>query len=263
MAEEPAQQPEPSGRSGDPVQPVVPDQVPARWLLDPETLSLAETVDRLAGDVEVVTQLALGKYQGRDWEYFATELARYGIAVIEAWLHKGLIFQKCRSRGLGGLVPLDRPFERDEVEELAGETVAKALRHFRDDVLIPGKWDSRRGATLRTYFIGQCLIRFANIYRRWHGNESRARHARLTADTVLLVDSSGTSTDDPAATAVDRALIDQALATVKDPRVRQAIGLRAAGRTHGEIADHLGVSVKTVERMLANERSRQRKRWTA
>jgi hypothetical protein len=84
-------------------------------------------------------------------------------------MRRRLIFQRVRERGYGGLPdpPDGAHDDPDTVAELAQETVAKALRHFHDDVLVPGKWDSRRGATLRTYFIGQCLIRFANIYRRW------------------------------------------------------------------------------------------------
>jgi DNA-binding CsgD family transcriptional regulator len=36
--------------------------------------------------------------------------------------------------------------------------------------------------------------------------------------------------------------------------------LTAAGRSQAEIAEHLRVTPKTVERMLANERVRQRNR---
>jgi hypothetical protein len=47
------------------------------------------------------------------------------------------------------------------------------------------EWDHRRGATLRTYFIGQCLIRFPNIYRRWLAGENRNRNL-VTDDADLL-----------------------------------------------------------------------------
>lgn len=45
--------------------------------------------------------------------------------------------------------------------------VAEAIAAFRKDVLIPGTWDPSKGASLRTYFIGNCKLRFANVYRRW------------------------------------------------------------------------------------------------
>jgi hypothetical protein len=65
-------------------------------------------------------------------------LARYGLAVISGWLRRGLIFARMKERGLGALTPppLDAFTDRDTVDELANETVAKALYHFRNDVLL-------------------------------------------------------------------------------------------------------------------------------
>jgi DNA-directed RNA polymerase specialized sigma24 family protein len=60
--------------------------------------------------------------------------------------------------------------------------------------------------------------------------------------------------------AIDRVIIDDALDKVKDPRVKRAMLHRSQGRTHAEIAIELEVTEKAVERMLANERTRQRKR---
>jgi len=94
MAFEPTHRPGVPGRPGDPIQRALDtDGVPEEWLLEPEYLELAEQVDRLAGDVELVTLLALGGYEGRDWDYFATELAKYGLAVLGGWMRRGLIFQ--------------------------------------------------------------------------------------------------------------------------------------------------------------------------
>ena len=100
-------------------------------------------------------------------------------------MRRGLIWERCKTKGLGGLTPLGREFTQDEMQELTDETVAKALWHFKHDVLMRHKWDYHRGASLRTYFIGQCLIRFANIYRRWWGNEVRAGRVMLAEDPHL------------------------------------------------------------------------------
>ncbi len=54
--------------------------------------------------------------------------------------------------------------------------------------------------------------------------------------------------------------IERCLAEVKDERVQQAMLMTAAGSTQAEIADLLNCTEKTVERMLYNERQRQRKR---
>lgn len=50
------------------------------------------------------------------------------------------------------------------------------------------------------------------------------------------------------------------LAGIKDRRVRAAMRLTASGRSQAQIAGILGVTEKTVERMLYNERIRLKKR---
>lgn len=260
MATEPQREPGTPGTSSDPVQ-RTPEAlaVPAEWVREPEHTELAEKVDRLAGDVDLVTLLALQNYAGVDYDYFARELAKYGMAVLGAWMFQKTIFTKCRVRGYG-LPVLERPFTDDEIDELKGETVAKALHHFRVDVLMKRKWDSTKGASLRTYFIGQCIIRFANIYRQWYANEARSKNSTRVGDDQFLIELLGAGTHDTAKAAADRAVIEQALAEVQDPRVRRAMRLTAVGATQSEIATDLGVTEKTVERMLANERHRQKGR---
>jgi len=262
MAREPEHAPGVPGRSGMPVkQAEAPELgVPESWLNEPAYQRLSQDFDenRLAADNELVQTLAFGKFDGREWEYFSTELAKYGLAVIGGWMRRGMIFQRCKERGFGGLPELGRGFTDDEIGELTGETISKALFHFRRDVLIKQKWDYRKRATLRTYFVGQCLIRFANIYRRWWGGETRNRYD-LTDDSEVLADfSPGSAAAD--IQAINRRIVVEALATVKDPRVRTAMILKSQGRTHAEIAVDLEVTEKAVERMLANERQRQRKR---
>jgi DNA-directed RNA polymerase specialized sigma24 family protein len=132
--------------------------------------------------------------------------------------------------------------------------------HFRRDVLIPRKWDYRRGATLRTFFVGQCLIRFANVYRRWYGNEKRNQYD-LTDDNEAL-DIFTPRMPSPDDRAIDGAVALEVIATIKDPRVKRAMLLTAGGQSQAEIAIDLEVSEKTVERMLANERARIRRRQT-
>lgn len=49
-----------------------------------------------------------------------------------------------------------------------------------------------RGATLRTFFIGQCLFRFANVYKRWEGEIRRSSIWTSTEDEDLLTALGGT-----------------------------------------------------------------------
>jgi DNA-directed RNA polymerase specialized sigma24 family protein len=259
------QQPGSPGGPGAPVKRAEADEsIPDAWLSDPANRKLGEAfdrdfdLDRLGADNELVQTLAFGNFEGTEWEYFSTELAKYGIAVIASWMRRGLIFGRCRERGFGGLSELGRDFTDDEIDELTWETIAKALFHFRRDILMKQKWDYQKGATLRTYFIGQCLIRFANIFRRWWGGENRNRYG-VTDDMETLADFG------PRVVAADRQVVDrtiaiEALSTLKNTRVRKAMLMTAQDRSQAEIAVELGVTEKAVERMLANERARQRKR---
>jgi hypothetical protein len=238
-------------------------QVPVSWLAE-EHLSAAERVDRLACDYDLVTDLAFRRFEGPRYDYFANELAKYGIAVIRGWIRRRLILARCRERGFGGLPePPVAAFDDPEiVDGLTDETVAMALRHFRDDVLIPGRWDYRKGASLRTFFIGQCLIRFANVYRSWW-----RQHGRRTPDACVdpadlcLLDQR--TEPDLEALVLDQIASDRLLSQVKDVRVRRALVMAAAGIPQREIAERLRCTTKAVERMLANERARMRRRGIA
>src|SRR5215216_1295041 len=101
------------------------------------------------------------------------------------------------------------------------------------------------------------LSRFSNIYRRWWGNEARNNH--LLADDEDLV-RLGPRRDGVDQRVVDGVLARDLLAGTKDPRVRAAMRLTAAGRSQAEIGDITAVTEKAVERMLYNERVRLKKR---
>ena len=124
-----------------------------------------------------------------------------------------------------------------------------------------GRWDYRRGASLRTFFIGQCLMRFANVYRAWWNREARAA-VDVAADHEALVLLERRPVAGEERPVLDRDQVARALRHVKDPRVRRVLLLRA-DLSNAEIAEQLGVTEKTVERMIANERDRLRRRGIA
>jgi hypothetical protein len=270
MASEPKRAPGSPALSGTPVKPesdaldrqLDRQSVPDSWLRDEENQNQADRLDRLNADYEWVNDLALAGFEGNQWDYFVNELARYGIGVIGGWMRSGLIWRRCQDRGLGGLFPMARPFTTDEIAEITGETVAKALYHFRVDVLMKKKWDYRRGATLRTYFVGQCLIRYANVYRRWLGNEDRHAYQDMVGKEEKKLGMSSLHSA-PDRRAADRVIALEAMTAIKDPRVKKAMLMTEAGWTQAEIAIELGASVRAVERMLANQRDRFKKRGVA
>ena len=131
---------------------------------DRDVRRAAESLTRRLEDGRLRADLARLDFTGARYTRFAEELAAYGIAVCRAWLLTGEMFRQCRRRGfrLG-----DRPdgWELHEAESLAGETVAQALRSFRDKGLRGGGWREDSGASLKTYFIGACVFAFRNVYR--------------------------------------------------------------------------------------------------
>lgn len=252
----------PGHRAAPRVQPGSGEAVQDAWLADYDHIDAARSIDRLAADQDLITSLGLQGYKGPDYDVFETELAKYGIAVIGGWIRRGLIFAKCKQRGLGGLpAPLgDELRDQDTISELTGETVAKALVHFRSDVLLRGRWVSNRGATLKTFFIGQCLIRFANVYRAWHNSEQRKHTPLDPQDAFELGDQ---QQDGPEDRVIDLREVERGLRYVKDERLKTALVLMAAGHTQAEAARRLGVTEKTVERMVANHRDRMKNKGIA
>lgn len=258
MAAKPEREPGTPGGSAERLQRPQRDQVPEDWLDDAAPQDLADNVDRLQGDVDLVTSLALAKYQGPDYDYFSNELAKYGYAVMRGWIATKVIFERCREKGFG-LAILDRPFTQQEIEGLANYTVAMALRYFRSKVLMKRRWNPTKGASLRTFFVGQCIFQFPNIYREWL-LEVKADWQHGFTDDVDEMDFYVEHT-----APVDRRVIasmvsSQAMAEISDPRVRKAMYMTAAGHPQADIARALGVTTKTVERMLARAREMLRKK---
>jgi hypothetical protein len=147
-------------------------------------------------DVALRDRLQTDGCAGRLWERTAVVLARYGWSVMSAWLSTGLIAQKCREKGRG--VDLPEDWSTEDREDLVAESVAQGIEMFRQ-ALLADRWKPERGASLRTYFLGGCVLAFPNVLRRWRGERRRHQEAaaataqelaasRLAADPVDIVD---------------------------------------------------------------------------
>jgi hypothetical protein len=164
-----------------PVEPEVPgpditaSPTPPDWLKpfdqSPQARAVAELDQRLKADSDLVARLMFAGYQGKDWDVVASRLVAYALRVLMAWIVDGSVALKCRLKGWNG--PWDgRCRDRQVARDLATDVVVTALEKFRTEVLIPGKWQPERGASLSTFFIGQCLLRWANVYRSWRRQET-------------------------------------------------------------------------------------------
>lgn len=230
--------------------------VPDIWLTEYDG-DQARNIDRLAADVDLHLRLALSGFTGSEYEEFRMELARYGLDVMTGWLRNRKIFARMKEKGWG-LPEVDVDLlDHETQEELAWETIAAALHHFHHDVLLKGKWNPGKGARLTTFFIGQCLMRFANIYRAWLERELRYKNLLAPADDgEERNDPKTRDIDDPQWLAVARSQIWRATRGIRDPRLRQVLERIMTGSTHKEIAADLDMTEKAVERLIANHRNR-------
>ena len=76
------------------------------------------------------------------------------------------------------------PSEED-IHDLATDVTVVAMNAFREDVLVPGRWHPARGATLATFFVGQCLFHFPLEYRTWLRAHRRSMPVRLGMEHAL------------------------------------------------------------------------------
>lgn len=233
------------------------------WLDDPEFDQEAERLRRLGADEEILLDLQLHEFADDSWEPVAQELARYGLAVLRAWIRRATIYEKVRSRTRYRLEPLDGwPADDQAITDLATDTVIAALKYFKENVLMCNKWDPRRGASLRTFFLGQCLFRFPNHYRS-HRDAELARRANeyLVGDDADLAELMGTIGDTEYAVVV-RSELDAALASVPNTRLRAALVLRYwDGYSYQDISDMLGMTgPKQVENLITYYQRKQIRR---
>jgi hypothetical protein len=245
--------------SNEPVKPAEESSVPPAWLSTFEKLSPAENLARLDTDSRLVDELRAAQFSGPKYDYYAQELVKYGLAVLTGWTMRGMIFEKVRKKSFGGLTPPpDDTLENyDAASELAGLVVTVALREFRERVLIPRIWDPAKGASIKTFFVGQCLKQFPNIYRQWY-SETYDRVLDGSADLDALTPQQEPTDPDVARRVAIQDEIDGALAGL-EPRAQEAFILAAAGHTQATIGDRMGISTKTVERLIAYSRDRRNK----
>lgn len=218
-----------------------------------------ESLDRLGGDKTLFDALKAARFRGPDWDFVAQELARYGLAVIGKWIRTGSIIQKCRERNVKGVMDLPEWVRLDFqlTDAITSEVVADAITKYQTDVLEKGKWDPARGASLRTFFIGQCMFRYPTVYKRLVVNKHRDQH---TDDNGFLEDLASrtpvSAVDDDA---INSAMTSHLLRQASSHRARKALAMNALDYDYATIAAHLGGTVDSVKGLLKREKDRIRK----
>jgi DNA-directed RNA polymerase specialized sigma24 family protein len=215
----------------------------------------AEHLARLEADQRLMLRLSLAGFAGSVWEGVARALVEYGRTVMSAWIATGVVFAKCREKGIvtGRLEGPGRPIWGQDAEDLTEDTVAMAIIAFRDRVLRGRRWDPARGASLATFFIGMCLLQFPNVYRAWR--REYLRSAKRRPLDGLEDEENPVST---AAEAIGAAEADRLLARL--PVADRVVAFLLAQRfTVPEIATLTGRSEKAVEGRIYRLRRRMRR----
>jgi DNA-directed RNA polymerase specialized sigma24 family protein len=200
-------------------------------------------------DTDIRDQLQAAGCSGPLWDYVATELWWYGWSVMSAWLSTGLITKKCWEKGRTVALPSDWTVE--DREDLIAVAVADGLELFRQ-ALVSDRWKPEQGASLRTYFLGGCVLAFPNALRRWRNDRDRYRMAAVTS--VLQAEAwRGTIEPVDVVDAIDalRSLIRGE--SQRDQAIRQ---LCFDNYTPAEIADVLGMTPGAVNAALFRMRRR-------
>jgi DNA-directed RNA polymerase specialized sigma24 family protein len=225
----------------------------------------ARRLEVMEADAALMMRLSVEGFEGTTWRRVAEALVEYGFTVMRSWVVTGHVFVKLREKGR----PLDAQtagIPRDDALELAEDTVAEAIVHFRDRVLKRGAWDPAKGASLTTYFIGNCLMfQFPNLYRTWRSDRAKGLRLDSMADddrdnSIVLLP----SPDDPEHEVVSRDHDQRATAEILEPvsgeTNKTILRLRAEGFGVDEIAELLGLDYKAVESRIYRAREAIRAR---
>jgi ECF sigma factor len=219
-------------------------------------------------DQRQLAALQAANFRGPVWDRFAEHLADYGVKVMVAWIETGQVFTRMREKScrLRLHPPSDgRTLTGDTPVEIAIETVGRALNAFRK-VLEKEGWSAAGGASLQTYFVGQCLFCFPNVYRRWLG-ETRPPPWQaveiledLTEKDYRYGGHHGADPADQVECRLDLERAEQRLCEELDPRTFFVLQKCMEGYTQAEIAEMLGISPRKVERLVAKHRQWQQRR---
>ena len=117
-----------------------------------------------------------------------------------------------------------------------------------------------RAQPSRTFFIGQCMRRYANVARRWLTHQQRPHGELLTDDNAILDTGRVVGVEDDAIRTVTAQVI---LKGVTNDRAARALAMDACGYRNAEIADDLGVSLDAASSLIKRARADIRKNHQA
>jgi DNA-directed RNA polymerase specialized sigma24 family protein len=218
-------------------------------------------------DAEILRRLTAEGFDPRRamWVELSGALAEYGYDVFIGRLMAGTVYRMAAGQGSRGVLGLSRlPRElklpHDDAHELTAGLLEVAIPRFLG-TLRAGLWHPDGGASLRTFFIGRCLMELPDAYERWHRQQER--WAQAHADPADVDD--GRFSLDPAAAALDAVELDELLPRAEFEHVRVMLLLAEYGYTTSEISElftksGMRYTEATVRTRISRARARARAR---
>ncbi|GAA4730060.1 AsnC family protein [Phytohabitans rumicis] len=191
---------------------------------------------RLA-DGQLRDELAAAGFTGPKQELFELEAAEYGIGVFMKWLRTGEVYKHAAAKRRV-VEPPRRELTVDERRGLTNLIIGYGLAYFRKQALVGGRWRPDGGASLKTFFVGACLLQFKAAFEYWRGDTTGAESA---ADAVEEVATFCGQTHGDAA---DQALLHQrtwgVVEKIRDETTKKILVCVAAGMPYKDIAEAVG-----------------------
>jgi DNA-directed RNA polymerase specialized sigma24 family protein len=215
-----------------------------------------ERARRIEADRKIVESLIGDHVPEERFTKLSCRLMDYAWPVMLKWMSTGEIFELCKRARKPLRMDAAMNWTDDDRKGMATETVIVAWEYFRATALTEGGWRPDRGASLQTYFVGACILRFADVYGRWRRAHllDRAMDELPTDDDKVLAVSRNHYLD-PCQAAVIQDEVRRAI-TPMDDQLRRLVGLRAIGYPQHEAAAEIGITAKAAERRLARYRKR-------
>jgi DNA-directed RNA polymerase specialized sigma24 family protein len=213
-------------------------------------------------DRELYHLLSHEEFADHAFEVLAVALVAYAHRVLYGWMTTGIIYVQCAKLGWP-VWPTDAERtclyrQSDEVDEIVNETLGEALVQLRNHAASgENKWDPAGGSSLTSYFVGACVQRFPNVYRRWSREFQRRPPIESYSDDDRSL--AGLRAPDDVEQQIVSATLTREMLTTMPPNVRAIVELRMEGRSYAEIARRTGAaSPRAVEGVLHRYRAERR-----
>jgi DNA-directed RNA polymerase specialized sigma24 family protein len=143
--------------------------------------------EALQAEQDLLERLRTAGFEGAATQHLEAELWRYGWRCLLKWMKDGSIAARCKAKGVR-LKCLDQEvteLQRNAQlrEDLAAAAVGEAIMYFMEYSLKLGYWKPCKGASMRTYFVHDCLYKFRDAFNAWA--RPRRRQLEALAGTVL------------------------------------------------------------------------------